>query len=130
VSQPELDNRCATGERHTRREASGTGGGISGEGRQHRALASLAVFWALAAYQAVGAALHSSWPAPPEVPTAAQVHDARTAAWIAAVVAVAPLASGLLLAGRWRMYEWAVAFGVLLLFAVLGSGLLIALAAD
>ena len=98
------------------------------EGWRHRALASLAVVWVIAAYQAVSAALHSSWPAPPDVPTAEQVHDARMAAWVAAVVAVTPLVGGLFLAGRWRMYEWAVAFGVFLLFAVLGSGLLLALA--
>ena len=108
--------------------SSGEGEGISGEGWQHRALACLAIFWLIAAYQAVGAALHSPWPAPPESPTAEQVHDARTAAWVAAAVAVTPLVSGLFLAGRWRMYEWAVAFGVVLLFAVLGSGFLLALA--
>ena len=97
-------------------------------GRRQTALVGIACFWAVAVWLAVSAALHSSWPAPPDVPTADQVHDARTAAWVAAAVAVAPLVGGLFLAGRWRMYEWAIAFGVVLLFAVLGSGLLLALA--
>jgi hypothetical protein len=47
---------------------------------------------------------------------------------VAAAIAVTPLVGGLLLAGRWRRYEWAIGFGVVLMFAVLGSGLLVQLA--
>jgi hypothetical protein len=129
VSQPELDNRCAADERHTRKGAgSGGGGGISGEGWQHRALASLACFWAIAVLLAVGSALSSDWPPPGQAPTPDQIQAAGQAAWGGAAVATLPLVGGLLLAGRWRMHEWAIAFGVLLMFAVLGSGLLVALA--
>jgi hypothetical protein len=94
-------------------------------GRRDGTLATIAFLWVLAASQALSAALHSPWPAPPEVPTADQVHDARTAAWVAAAVAVMPLLGGLLLAARWRRHEWAIGFGVVLMFAVLGSGLLV-----
>jgi hypothetical protein len=58
------------------------------------------------------------------------VAAARSAAWGAAAVAVTPLAIGLLLAGRWRSYGWAIAFGVLLMFAVLGSALLLQMTAS
>ena len=98
---------------------------VRAEAWHHRALASIACFWLLAASQAVLSALHSDWPAPPELPTAEQVHDARMAAWAAVAVAVTPLVGGLLLAGRWRMVEWAIGFGVVLMFAVLGSGMLL-----
>lgn len=95
------------------------------QGWQHRALASIACFWIVVASQAVLSALHSDWPLPPELPTAEQVHAARTAAWSAAAVAVTPLVGGVVLAGRWRMYEWAIGFGVVLMFAVLGSAMLL-----
>jgi FtsH-binding integral membrane protein len=61
-------------------------------------------------------------------PAAGWRHRGLASLAVVWVVAVTPLAGGLFLAGRWRMYEWAVAFGVFLLFAVLGSGLLLALA--
>jgi hypothetical protein len=76
---------------------------------------------------ALGSALSSDWPPIPRLPTAAQVDAARAAAWGAAAVAVTPLTIGLLLAGWWRAHEWAIAFGVLLMFAVLGSALLLQL---
>jgi hypothetical protein len=95
-------------------------------GRRDGVLATIAFLWVLAAWQAVSAALHADWPPPRQAPTAEQVHAARSAAWFAAAVAVAPLRAGLLLAGRWRRYGWAIGFGVVLMFAVLGSGLLVA----
>src|SRR3954471_1901126 len=126
---------AGTGQRLGRRRAShpqgassGGGGGISGQGWQHRALGSIACFWLLAAWLAVGSALHSDWPPFGQAPTPEQIQAARQAAWGAAAVATLPLLGGLLLAGWWRMVEWAIAFGVLLMFAVLGSGFLVALA--
>ena len=96
-------------------------------GWQHRNLGAILCIWAIATWLAVGSALTSDWPPVPQLPTAEQLDAAREAAWGAAVVAVIPLAGGLALAGWWRAYEWAVAFGVLLMFAVLGSALLLQL---
>ena len=96
-------------------------------GRQHRNLAAVLCIWVIATWLAVGSALTSDWPPVPQLPTAEQLDAAREAARGAAVVAVIPLAGGLALAGRWRAYEWAVLFGVLLMFAVLGSALLLQL---
>jgi hypothetical protein len=95
-------------------------------GRRDGTLAAIAFLWLLAAWRAVSAALHSDWPPPRQLPTAEQVQAARTAAWLAVAVAITPLVGGLLLAARWRRYEWAIGFGVVLMFAVLGSGLLLA----
>jgi hypothetical protein len=97
-------------------------------GRRNGTLATLAFLWLLAAWRAVSAALHTDWPPPRQLPTAEQVHAARVAAWLAVAVAITPLVGGLLLAARWRRYEWAIGFGVVLMLAVLGSGLLVALA--
>jgi hypothetical protein len=96
-------------------------------GWQHRNLAAILCLWAIATWLAVGGALASDWPPIPQLPTAEQVHAARSAAWGAAAVAVTPLVLGLLLARWWRAYQWAIAFGVLLMFAVLGSALLLQL---
>jgi ABC-type multidrug transport system permease subunit len=99
--------------------------------RRHRTLAAILCIWLVAVPLAVGSALSSDyWPAIPQVPTPDQVSAARSAAWGAAAVAVTPLAIGLLLAGRWRSYGWAIAFGVLLMFAVLGSALLLQMTAS
>ena len=97
----------------------------STEGRRHAALGALVCFWVIAMPLAVSTALSSDWPPYGEAPTLAQVQAARTAAWSAAAVAVVPLACGLLLAGGWRLQAWAIAFGVGLLLAVLGSEMLI-----
>jgi hypothetical protein len=97
------------------------------QGRQHRNLAAILCFWAIATWLAVGSALASDWPPIPQLPTAAQVDAARNAAYGAGFVAVLPLLVGLFLAGRWRAYGWAITFGVLLMFAVLGSALLVSL---
>jgi hypothetical protein len=94
-------------------------------GWRHRNLAAILCIWAIATWGAVGSALASDWPPIPELPTAAQVAAARSAAYGAGLVAVVPLVVGLVLAGWWRAYGWAIAFGVLLMFAVLGSALLI-----
>jgi hypothetical protein len=94
-------------------------------GWQHRNLAAILCLWAVATWLAVGSALASDWPPIPQVPTAEQVHAARSAAEGAGAVAVIPLVIGLVLAGRWRAYGWAIAFGMLLMFAVLGSALLV-----
>ena len=77
---------------------------------------------------AVGSALSSDWPPPGQAPTPEQVEAAGQAAWGAAAVATLPLVGGLLLAGWWRLVEWAIGFGVVLMFAVLGSRLLVQLA--
>jgi len=73
------------------------------EGWQHRAPASIACLWVVVASQTILSALHSDWPAPPQLPTAEQVQAARSAAWGAAAVAV------------------------VLMFAVPGSGILLGL---
>jgi hypothetical protein len=80
------------------------------------------------AFLAVRSALGSDWPPPGQAPTPEQIDAAQQAAWGAAAVGTLPLLGGLLLAGWWRMVEWAIGFGVVLMFAVLGSGLLVALA--
>jgi hypothetical protein len=97
-------------------------------GWRHRALASLACFWAIAVFLAIRSVLSSGWPPPGQAPTPDQIRAAGQAAWAVAAVATFPLAGGLLLACRWRMCEWAIAFGVFLLFAVLSSAMLLALA--
>jgi hypothetical protein len=94
-------------------------------GRQHRSLAAIFCIWAIATWLAVGNALASDWPPIPQPPTAEQVRAAGQAAEVAAAVAVVPLVIGLVVAGRWRAYGWAIAFGMLLMFAVLGSALLL-----
>jgi hypothetical protein len=104
---------------------------MDGHGRtpgwQHRNLAAILSIWAIATWLAVGSALSADWPAVPQLPTAEQVDAAQSAAWGAGVVSVVPLVLGLVLAGRWRAHGWAVAFGMLLMFAVLGSALLLQL---
>jgi len=95
--------------------------------RQHRTLAAILCIWAIATWLAVGNALSADWPPIPQLPTAEQVSAAQSAARGAAVVAAVPLVVGLALAGRWRAHAWAIAFGMLLMFAVLGSALLLQL---
>ena len=68
-------------------------------GRRQTALVGIACLWGVAVWLAVGAAIQ-----------------------VAAATTITPLVLGLLLAGRWRRYDWAIGFGVLLMFAVLGSG--------
>ncbi|TFV87144.1 hypothetical protein [Blastococcus sp. CT_GayMR16] len=95
------------------------------QGWQHRNLAAILSIWLIAAFLAIGAALQSDWAPFGELPTAAQVRQARTDAWSAGVVSVLPPAVGLLLARRWRSDGWTAAFLVGLMFAVLVSGALL-----
>ena len=95
------------------------------EGYQQRALASLLCFWLILAVMAVGNAVLSDWPLPPELPTAEQVRQARDNVLAAAVVSVVPPLGGLLLARRWRTAGWTATFLVGVVFAVLVSGVLL-----
>ena len=94
------------------------------EGYRHRALASLLCLWLLVAVLAILDALQSDWPLPPDLPTAAQVRQARRDVRGASASSVVPPLVGLVLARRWRSAGWTATFLVGLLGAVLVSGVL------
>ena len=94
------------------------------EGYQQRALVVLLSFWLFASLLAVVNALASDWPPPPDLPSAAQLRQARDNVWGAAAVSVVPPLLGLVLARRWRSAGWAATFLVGAVLAVLVSAVL------
>lgn len=107
-------------------------GGVVGSppGHRNRVLAALLGIWLPAAALATVVALHSVWPPFGELPTAEEVEQARSTAWLAGMVAVCPPAVGLVLARRWESPGWTVTCLVGLTVAVVGAGLLVSLTAS